>query len=242
MERHSFEHELAGPAVSPRRTSTTERDEWLGESALPPIAGPACRRFAFASEPSDEEESRRPVLALEEARVTDEVSGGEVNDESVVPDDHTVDEDPWAGSDSAGFETTEAGEDSSLGSDGTGFEALETDQDRAEIAALPTDEPAPFQAEDLEGEPDGERRKEVFSFVEEDHEAVEEVSTGDALEALAEAGTREVLEGIADRLEGVADRLRSSSLDELLRSSENDPLALLLTGFVLGASQRRSED
>jgi len=238
MERPSFEHELAGPAVSPRRTSTGGRDEWLGESFLPPLPGPACRRFAFASEAFYEEESDRAVPALEEDRITDAVIGGEVMDESVVPDDHTVDEDPRTGGDGAGFEAVEAGEDSSLGSDSTGFEALETDQDRAEIAALPTS----LEAEETEGEPGVERRKEVFSFVEEDHDEAEERSSGDAAAALAEAGARDVLDGIADRLEGVADRLRSSSLDELLRSSGDDPLALLLTGFVLGASQRRSED
>ena len=224
MERHSFEHELAGPAVSPRRTSTRERDEWLGESSLPPLPGPACRRFAFAPKPTAEEESERPVPTLDAAGITDEVIGDQVLGKSAVSDDRDVDEDPWMSSDSSGFETAD------------------TDEDRAEITPRPTEAAAPLEAEELEGEPAEGRRKEVFSFVEEDHDEAEEHSPGDAAAALAEAGARDVLDGIADRLEGVADRLRSSSLDELLRSSGDDPLALLLTGFVLGASQRRSED
>jgi len=142
-------------------------------------------------------------------------------DEDVVAGSFAADESSWLSPDDSGSGTDEA------------------EEDLAEHIAPPGEESTPWEAEAVDAESIDEPWEEVFAFVAETEEGH---TSEEALVAPVESDARDVLHDVADRLESVAERLRTSSLDELLRSSGDDPLALLLTGFVLGASQKRRED
>lgn len=67
--------------------------------------------------------------------------------------------------------------------------------------------------------------------------SVVEVAAPAAEECAPAHGT---LREVADRLERLAETLRNGGIEELVRTSSADPLALLVTGFALGSLQRDS--